>query len=55
MRLIALHPRPQNVWRRLRRYLEHVRDWPANGSNLYSPLFCLLLLVAVGLIIGIGR
>ena len=44
-----------SVWRRTRRCLEYVRDWPANGNSPYSPLFCLSLLLAVGLIIEIGR
>jgi len=44
---------PDNTWRRTRHYLEYVRDWPANGNSPYSPVFCLSLLLAVGLIIEI--
>jgi len=40
---------------RTRRLLAQVRDWPANGNSPYSPLFCMSLLLGVGLIIGIGR
>jgi hypothetical protein len=41
--------------RRVRQCPEHVRDWPANGSSAYSPLFCLSLLLAIGLIIEISH
>jgi len=46
---------PGNAWCRTRRYLEYVRDWPENGNSPYSPVFCLSLLLAVGLIIEICR
>ena len=46
---------PDNTLRRTRQYLEYVRDWPANGNSPYSPVFCLSLLLAVGLIIEICR
>jgi hypothetical protein len=45
----------KDAWRRMRRCLEYVRDRPANGSNLYSPVFCFSLLVAVRMIIEIAR
>jgi hypothetical protein len=32
-----------------------VRDWPDNGDNPYSLLFCLSLLLVFGLIVKIGH
>lgn len=55
MRLLSIHSEPDTVWRRARRSLQYVRDWPANGNSPYSPLFCVSLLLAVGLIIEIGH
>jgi hypothetical protein len=45
----------ETIWRRARRTLAHVRDWPANGNSQYSPFFCVSLLLGVALIIEIGR
>jgi hypothetical protein len=55
MATISIDPEPLSAWRRVRRCLEHARDWPANGNNPYSPLFCVSLLLAVVLIVEIGR
>jgi hypothetical protein len=55
MSAMSVDSEPHNAWRRTRRCLEYVRDWPANGNSPYSPLFCLSLLLAVGLIIEIGH
>jgi hypothetical protein len=44
-----------NAWLRIRRCLKSVRDWPENGNNPYSLLFCLSLLLALGLIVKIGH
>jgi hypothetical protein len=52
---MSIDPEPASAWRRVRRCLEHVRDWPANGNGSYSLLFCLSLLLAIGLIIQIGH
>jgi hypothetical protein len=43
------------LWQRARRGLAYARDWPANGNSPYSPLFCVSLLLAVGLIIEVGH
>jgi hypothetical protein len=44
-----------STWRRTQRFVEFVRDWLANGNSPYSPLFCVSLLLGIGLIIEIGR
>jgi len=55
MDTISVDPEPISAWRRLRRGLEHVQNWPANGNSPYSLFFCMFLLFAVGLIVEIGR
>jgi hypothetical protein len=55
MDTISIDPEPPSAWRRVRRCLEHVRDWPANRNSPYSLLFCLSLLLAIGLTIQIGH
>jgi hypothetical protein len=45
----------ERFWQRAHRSLAYVRDWPANGNSPYSPLYCVSLLLAVALIIGIGH
>ncbi len=54
MTSLAVDSEPESFRHRARRFLEQIRDWPANGNSPYSPLFCVLLLLAVGLIIEIG-
>jgi hypothetical protein len=44
-----------SIWRRARRCLEYVRDWSANGNSVYSPFFCVSLLLGMALIIEAGR
>jgi hypothetical protein len=55
MSALSVDPEPHNAWRRTRLWLEYLRDWPAIGNSPYSPLFCVSLLLAVGLIIEIGH
>jgi hypothetical protein len=45
----------KSAWWRIRWCLKYVRDWPENGDNPYSVLFCLSLLLALGLIVKIGH
>jgi hypothetical protein len=42
-------------WRRVRRCVGHVGRFPANRDSAYSPLVCLSLLLAIGLIIEINQ
>ena len=51
----AVTSESNNVRARVRRLLVRIRDWPAEGNGPYSPVYCVSLLLAVGLIIGIGR
>ncbi len=55
MTSLAAASESDNVRHRARRLLAHVRDWPAQGNSPYSPVYCLSLLLAIGLIIGMGR
>ncbi|HZR88374.1 MAG TPA: hypothetical protein VFB02_16320 [Bradyrhizobium sp.] len=54
MASLAATSESDNVRHRARRLLAHIRDWPADGNSPYSPVYCVSLLLAVGLIIGIG-
>ena len=54
MTSLAATSESDNVRHRARRLLAHIRDWPADGNSPYSPVYCVSLLLAVGLIIGIG-
>ena len=55
MTSIAVDSEPESFRHRARRFLEQIRDWPAGGNSPYSPLFCVSLLLAIGLIIEAGR
>jgi hypothetical protein len=55
MDTISIDLEPVSAWRRVRRSLELVQNWPANENSPYSPLFCLSLLLAIGPIIEIGQ
>ncbi len=55
MRSTSANSIMNRAWRHTRQYIAHTRDWPTHGNRPYSPLFCLSLLLAVGLIIEISR
>ena len=55
MTAISAETEPDSTWHRACRYLQRLRDWPANGNSPYSPLFCISLLLGVVLIIETGR
>ncbi len=55
MSSLLVDTKPETVRHGLRHYLATIRDWPANGNSPYSPVFCVALLLAIGLIIEIGR
>jgi hypothetical protein len=54
MKLDTADSKTHGAWRRLRRCLEYVRDWPERSDNPYSLVSCLSLLLALGLIVEIG-
>jgi hypothetical protein len=49
MRHTSLQVATAGVWRQTRQRLRHLRDWPADASNPYSPVLSigLLLVIAV--------
>jgi hypothetical protein len=51
MTSLSVDSERDNIWRRTRRYLEYAREWPVSGNGPYSPLLCISLLLAVGLIV----
>jgi hypothetical protein len=55
MDTISNDPHPVSAWRRVGRSLEHVQNWPDSENSPYSPLLCLSLLLAIGLIVVIGH
>lgn len=55
MTSLPIESQNDHFWPRARRAMVRIRDWPAGGNSPYSPLFCASLLIAVGLIIEIGR
>jgi hypothetical protein len=55
MTLLAVDSEPEAFRHRARRVLGQIRDWPADGNSPYSPVFCVSLLLAVGLIVGLGQ
>jgi len=54
MTSLAAASESNNARARACRLFAHIRDWPADGNSPYSPVYCVSLLLAVGLIIGIG-
>jgi hypothetical protein len=54
MNTVSIDPEPVGTWCRMRTGLEKARAWPASGNSLYSPLLCLSLLLAIGLIVEFG-
>ncbi len=54
MKHLSIDPDPANAARDVPP-LERARDWPAKALNPYSPLLCVSLLLAVGLIIKLAK
>ncbi len=55
MSSLSVGSKPGSIWSRIHHYFENARNWPANGNGPYSPLFCICLLLAVGVIVKIGH
>ena len=45
----------QSAWQWARRFLRLVWGWANDGDNPYSPLFCLALLLVVGLLVKLAH
>jgi hypothetical protein len=55
MTSLSVDSERDNIWRRSRRYFEYGREWPVSRNSPYSPLFCVSLLLTVGLILKISH
>ena len=55
MSLVTIDSVSQSLWTRVSRSLKAVWARPESGDNPYSPLLCLALLLAVGLLVKLGH
>jgi hypothetical protein len=55
MKLDTINSKSHNAWWRIGRWLKYLRDWPENGDSPYSLVFCLSVLLVVGLIVKAGH
>jgi len=55
MRHDTLQAATTDTWQQARRAWRHIRDWPGNASNPYSPAFSIGLLLVIVLIINVNR
>ena len=54
MRHTSLQTSTGQVWQQARLRLRHLRDWPGNAGNPYSPVFSIGLLLILALASHIG-
>lgn len=55
MRHMFLQAATGDAWQQARRRWHHIRDWPGNAGNPYSPVFSIGLLLIIALAFNIGR
>jgi hypothetical protein len=55
MSFVTIDSESRSIWRRLRRSLQSAWSQPEAGDNPYSALFCLALLLVVGLLVKLGH
>jgi hypothetical protein len=55
MRHTSLQVAGAGTWQQARRRLRHLRGWPGNAGNPYSPVFSIGLLLVIALAINIGQ
>jgi hypothetical protein len=51
---VIVHSGSHDAWQRVSRSLKSVWSRPEPGGNPYSPLFCLSLLLVVGVLVKLG-
>lgn len=55
MSFVTIDSDSRNVWQRVRRSLKSVWGDPVAGDSPYSALFCLALLLVVGLLVKLAH
>jgi len=55
MSFVTIDSESHSAWRQVRRFMKPVWGGPVAGESPYSPLFCLALLLVVGLLVKLAH